>query len=249
MVMDLNNPVITFEERKEKVKILSDYLENSLHHHNFYAFKYFACEFLNFANVIFNMWFLNKFFGGRFYSIGVDALDYINKDQEERVSEGKTDPLIILFPRVTKCTFRKIGVSGTPEKIDSLCFLALNILNEKIYVFLWVWFIFLVVISALGLIYRAIIYCLPTIRIGLLHKKARMQSKEANKVLAKHLQSGDCFVLHLLSRNIDLLAFSMLMKEMHSRLSLRGGGRNVNIEIGAHMPPIDENCDLMTTRT
>ena len=51
--------------------------------------------------------------------------------------------------QVTKCTFHKFGPSGTVEKKDGLCVLPLNIINEKIYVFLWLWFIFLAVVSGI----------------------------------------------------------------------------------------------------
>jgi len=45
-----------------------------------------------------------------------------------------------VFPKVTKCTFHAYGPSGTVERHDGLCVLALNIINEKIYVFLWLWY-------------------------------------------------------------------------------------------------------------
>ena len=51
--------------------------------------------------------------------------------------------------KVTKCTFHKYGASGTVQTIDGLCILPLNIINEKIYVFIWFWFIFLAIISAI----------------------------------------------------------------------------------------------------
>ena len=50
---------------------------------------------------------------------------------------------------MTKCTFHKYGASGTVQTIDGLCILPLNIINEKIYVFIWFWFIFLAIISAI----------------------------------------------------------------------------------------------------
>lgn len=49
-------------------------------------------------------------------------------DQAERV-----DPMIYVFPRMTKCTFHKFGPSGTLERHDAFCLLPLNILNEKVY--------------------------------------------------------------------------------------------------------------------
>ena len=50
--------------------------------------------------------------------------------------------------RVTKCDFSKYGPSGTIEKQDAFCVLPQNIVNEKIFVVLWVWFIALAVTSS-----------------------------------------------------------------------------------------------------
>lgn len=67
---------------------------------------------------------------------------------------GRGDPMDIVFPKVTKCTFHKFGPSGTIEKFDGLCILPLNILNEKIYVFLWFWFIAVLFITAIKSTFR-----------------------------------------------------------------------------------------------
>ena len=67
---------------------------------------------------------------------------------------GRGDPLDVVFPKVTKCTFHKFGPSGTIEKFDGLCVLPLNIINEKIYVFLWFWFIIVACITCIHFIYR-----------------------------------------------------------------------------------------------
>ena len=50
---------------------------------------------------------------------------------------------------MTKCTFHKFGPSGTVQTFDGLCVLPLNIINEKIYVFLWFWFVTLAFITAI----------------------------------------------------------------------------------------------------
>lgn len=75
---------------------------------------------------------IDKFLGGAFFTYGTEVISFAQQDQENR-----TDPMVTVFPRVTKCTFHKFGPSGSIQRHDALCVLALNILNEKIYIFLW----------------------------------------------------------------------------------------------------------------
>lgn len=110
----------------------------------------------------------DKFLGGAFSSYGTDVIAFSNMNQENR-----TDPMVAIFPRVTKCTFHKFGPSGSIQKHDALCVLALNILNEKIYVFLWFWFVLLATLSALAIIYSAAAILLPSIRETILRRRFR----------------------------------------------------------------------------
>ena len=48
---------------------------------------------------------------------------------------------MIFCPWITFLPFFQESPSGTVENKDSLCVLAYNIINEKIYIFLWFWFI------------------------------------------------------------------------------------------------------------
>ena len=92
-----------------------------------------------------NPWATKSFLiAGEFSRYGSDLLSMSELPPEER-----EDPMSRVFPKMTKCTFHKFGPSGTVEKFDGLCVLPLNIINEKIYLFLWFWFIFLTVLSAL----------------------------------------------------------------------------------------------------
>lgn len=95
------------------------------------------------------MFLMNRFFDGAFLTFGIDVLRFLESDQEDRI-----DPMIYVFPRMTKCTFYKYGVSGEVERHDAVCILPLNVVNEKIYVFLWFWFLFLGVLSLFTVIYR-----------------------------------------------------------------------------------------------
>lgn len=116
--------------------------------HKLYAIRYWACEFLCLVNIIIQMFFMNRFFDGEFWSYGLRVLDYSEQPQDQRY-----DPMVYVFPRLTKCIFHKYGASGSIQKHDSLCLLPLNIVNEKTYIFIWFWYIIL-----LGLLFGLFIY-------------------------------------------------------------------------------------------
>lgn len=158
--MDLNLGIISEVEKKLKKKLLIEYMYTNLKHHNFWAYRYFFCELLslinvggnlqilrdffpkNFTRFLFNfsgqMFLLDRFFDGTFFTYGIEVMSFADRDQEDRI-----DPMIYVFPRMTKCTFHKFGTSGNIEKHDALCILPLNIVNEKIYIFIWFWLLLL----------------------------------------------------------------------------------------------------------
>ena len=79
----------------------------------------------------------------------------------------------VSFFRMTKCTFHKYGTSGNIENHDVLCILPLNIVNEKIYIFIWFWFLVLGLLSFLVVLYRFIIIFSPYIRAYILRVRFR----------------------------------------------------------------------------
>ena len=78
--------------------------------------------------------------------------------------EDRVDPMSKVFPRMTKCNFYRYGGSGTLETIDALCVLSMNIINEKIYIFLWFWFILVAVITGINILVRMVQFFMPDIR-------------------------------------------------------------------------------------
>ena len=134
--------------------------------HTLYAFRYFVCEFLNLANVIGQIYFTDFFLGYEFRNYGLEVLAFSEMEPEDR-----PDPMAKVFPKVTKCTFHNYGPSGTVEKKDGLCVLPLNIINEKIYIFIWFWLIIVTFITGLGLIYRLMVLATPKLRAALVFWK------------------------------------------------------------------------------
>ena len=51
-MMDLDIGVVSEVEKKQKKKLLLDYLYDNLKNHNWWAYRYFFCELLAFCNII-----------------------------------------------------------------------------------------------------------------------------------------------------------------------------------------------------
>lgn len=61
--------------------------------------------------------------------------------------EGFAKESSILFPSQAKCDYFNFGSSGSIQRIDALCILPQNVVNEKIFVFLYFWMIALIFFS------------------------------------------------------------------------------------------------------
>ena len=115
----------------------------------------------------------------------------------------------------------KYGPSGTIETFDALCVLPLNILNEKIYVFLWFWFVILCAITALKLIYRLVIVVLPKFREIILRAKVRHASLNKVQKLCNQFSLGDWFLLNQLGKNVDPLIFKDFIDALYDKVIRR----------------------------
>lgn len=210
---DLEGPLVTQDVKDQRIKALTAYFNVSLNRHNFYAYRYFFCEILNFINVIGQMFLTNKFLGGTFLNYGTEVINFSQMDQLNR-----TDPMVMVFPRVTKCTFHTFGPSGNPQNHDTVCVLPINIINEKIYIVLWFWFIILAVVSGLAIIYRLVTIFSTQIRYHLLKSKATSVNASTVDAIATNLKFGDWFLVYLLAKNINSYTFKDVADVVVKRL-------------------------------
>lgn len=206
----LRGRTLSIDQRRDQCEILVKFIRETFHMNRMYVATYFICDILNFVNVVGQMYFINTFLGGVFLAYGTDVIYWSEAD-----AEARTDPLVEVFPRITKCTFHKYGPSGTIEQHDAMCVLALNIISEKIYVFLWFWLIILAVCTAAYQLYVFCMLFIPALRKIMLERNAKTEYKGSIDTLMKKADIGDWFVLFLLSKNMD----SILFKEFISQLS------------------------------
>lgn len=213
VTLNMHIAVVSAEERKLKKKIILEYLCRNLRQHRMYAFKYFFCEFLCFFNVVGQMTLMDVFFDDEFLSYGVDVIRFAQMDQEERV-----DPMIRIFPRMTKCTIYTFGTSGSIEKRDILCLLPLNNFNEKIYIFLWFWFTFLALLTAVVLFARLMVILIPQVRPHMLHARCRLAFREHINIVMRRTNVGDWFLLYMLGKNLDSVLFKEIVADLAKRV-------------------------------
>lgn len=213
LVIDLNLPIVKDEDKQDRKQLLVDYFVNNLHMQNFYAFRFFICEVLNFINVVGQIFFMDYFLGGEFSTYGSDVLSFTEMEPEQR-----EDPMSRVFPKVTKCTFHKYGPSGSVQRFDGLCVLPVNIVNEKIYVFLWFWFMFLTFLTGVSLIYRMIVIMGPKMRMYLLRARCRIAPQSQIDAISNNCEIGDWFILYQLGKNIDPLIFKEVLADLAKKM-------------------------------
>ena len=99
-------------------------------------------------------------------------------------------------------------------------------MNEKIYIFLWFWFLLLGFLTSLVFLYRILIVVSPKLRVGwslwstqfkinlniemqayLLYLRFRLIKKECINIIVKKTKMGDFFLLYMMGLNIDAVIF------------------------------------------
>lgn len=196
------------DERKARCSALSHYIQETLNTNGGFAVAYVLCEMLNLANVIGNIFLIDRFLNGAFLDYGTRVIKFSSMDQEDRA-----DVLIEVFPRMTKCTFHKYGSSGTIQRHDALCLLAWNIFNEKIYIFLWFWLIILSVLSGLAIVYRLAVMSSTHVRLVVIQRIASPARASAEAVI-RRMPFGDYLLLHMLGKNLEGFLFNGLVDDL-----------------------------------
>jgi len=210
-------------------------------HRNTWYFAYFVCcELLNYAFLLIQFVETNKFLNGKFSWYGLEVLVYLGKDRLER--KIGTNPMCAVFPTEVSCNIPNIGAAGGKQTSNGLCVLTQNIINEKMYLIFWFWYVILGTISVLFLVWRVFTILSGRLRFLLIYKTIRHQF---DGDLKNHLQSildqgqiGDWFVLYQLSKNSNYYFYREFIRELSKDLkqkpkqSLSGssGRKNQNVK-------------------
>ncbi|KAL7745455.1 hypothetical protein ACLKA6_015462 [Drosophila palustris] len=177
--------------------------------HYCYMAKYVFCELLNFLISILNILSLEVFLNGFWtkYMHALATIPLYDWDSWNHISSR-------VFPKIAKCEVLKYGASGTASIMDNLCILPLNILNEKIFVCLWCWFLLMAIMSGLNLLCRLAMMLSRTLRELMIRSQLRFMTKQNVQRVFRNLTIGDWFLLMKVSVNVNPMLFRDLMEEL-----------------------------------
>ena len=136
---------------------------------------------------------------------------------------------------------KKVGTGTKIEEVTGLCILSQNIINEKIYLALWFWFVILYILWALQLIFEVAIFCIPTFRGTLITQQmGNLCDGEMKSFIERECDRGDWFLLYQIGKNTDKQYFYHFIERI-SRSSEVGSGKNSDLERGRLINHTDEN--------
>lgn len=134
------------------------------------------------------------------------------------------------FPKMAKCLYESVGPSGSIQEKDALCLLPLNVVNQKIFVIIWLWYIFQLIMSIGNFAYWTVVFYSKNLRIAILRQYAMMAVTRKQVMQATDQATlGHFFVLNQMAKNIDTLTFVQLLTEL-SMTSDRPGSQSFTAE-------------------
>ena len=127
---------------KDKVWLLVKRWRTSDKVNLFYYLKFNLCCLVLNGLALASIWYANYLLLGPDWKwYGYYFINYQTLTEYEK--RWNVDPSQKLFPKVTKCNYKRFGYTGTLEVLDAQCTISLNNLNQIIYLVLWLVYIIL----------------------------------------------------------------------------------------------------------
>ena len=118
-----------------------------------------------------------------------------------------------VFPKQAACFYSRFGLGGGLDSRHGMCVLGLNMINDKVFVILWLWHYFLIVMGCIRVTTRSLQLSSCHIRFFLMKMKMQRYFKKNAHVkhikhYVHHCSIGDWFVLYQMSKNLNKRFFA-----------------------------------------
>merc|ERR1712008_446333 len=183
--------------------------------HNAYYYVFQSCQLLNIAMLVLNWWATDAFLGGNFHRYGSDVVGYYTQsDYNLQTSGDPFDPMCNAFPTKVSCNIKTGSASGVGKETNAFCILAQNIINEKIYLFLWFWFVLMFVVSALQFIFEIAMVAIPSFRSFVIARQTGAFISRGMKNYIERDCNHDWFILHQIGKNTNRDLFYRFLEKL-----------------------------------
>ncbi|CAD5215400.1 unnamed protein product [Bursaphelenchus okinawaensis] len=173
---------------------------------------YIATKALYTINVFAQIMLLNTFLGARDKFYGIEVLGDILNGREWSESGH--------FPRVTLCDF-EVKVLGNVHRHTVQCVLMINMFNEKIFLFLWCWYIILGTATFCSLLYWIYISYTPSRQLNFVGKYLTgiegykmVDSQSLRRFVHHFLHQDGVFLLRMVATHAGELSCYELAKKL-----------------------------------
>merc|ERR1712062_406566 len=113
------------------------------------------------------------------------------------------------------CLVKTVSTSNQVQESNALCILSQNIINEKIYLFLWFWFVLMFVVSAIQLIFEIATFAIPSFRSFVIARQTGSYlSGNVKNFIEQDCNHGDWFVLHQIGKNTNRDFYSRFLEKL-----------------------------------
>merc|ERR1712049_15842 len=196
-----------------------------------YYLKFLVCQCLALLVLYLNFYGTDQFLDKKFITYGIKVVEY------HRNNTGKLNPMCNTFPTRVSCQFDPTGTGGSTESKNGYCLLTQNIINEKIYLALWFWFVAMFAIMIFQLIWEVCFLTLPL--VDLILKRLKLILPSSSGICSKYLRQfligqltgtrfltrnmtaylqnrsfGDVFILYQLGKNTHPNFFYEMLNEL-----------------------------------
>lgn len=197
---------------------------------NYLAGCYLLVKVLYILNAIGQIFLLDFFLQAPFHYHGFKLLVNMMLTSQE------TDPVYFdhseLFPRVAACYFdiRKKGNQLHRHVVQ--CVLPINLFNEKLFLFLWAWFIFIAILTVIDFIYWLILLLYWPTQSEYVFKQlyslgittSSMQKSQVRRFSDSYLRRDGLLVVRLISKNTGSVVAAEVLEGLWDIFSDSDGG-------------------------
>ncbi|CAL8081905.1 unnamed protein product [Calicophoron daubneyi] len=202
---------------------------------NYLTCLYLITKSLYIINVVGQFFFMNRILGTNYTFYGLDLL--------RDLAEGFVWQESGNFPRITLCDFEVRKLANT-HRHTVQCVLPINMFNEKIFIFLWFWFVLVAAVNTSSFLYWSYKSSFHGPRVHFIRKFLKLRDalepgdkKRTFAFVDSFLRQDGVFIVRLIAQNAGELVASEVVEKLWVLYKTR---QNVStVRLGATSPLAD----------